>query len=132
MIEVIEKIKKVLDIRDFKIILEKESKNKIYFYCLDFMIIYSPENSSITVAFNVNMKADVAVLLTLHLQSELTNFADSIHILESFIYDENLNYLTGEIAYQKLEHFKKNSSIKDYIMKEQENHIINHGKAFNC
>ena len=134
MIDVMDKIRNVLEVRDFEIMHETENNenNKYYIYCKKITIIYTPDDSALSLAFHVDLQADAAVLLTLHLQSELRNFVQSVYILDSYIYDEKLNYLTGEIAYKKLEQFKKNSNITDYLMKEQEDLIMKFGKFHNC
>lgn len=130
--EVIDKIKKVLEIRDCNILVEKEYKDKINIHSNKLLIIYSPNESSISISFHVEMKAEKAVLLTLHLQSELKDYINEFYILDSYMYDENFNYLTGENAHKNLEQFNKKNAIYNYIMNEEADMMIKYGKAFNA
>ena len=126
-----EKIKQKLD--EFGIPLfdnyKIENENEYVFYSKDMIIFSNTDKNKISIAFQVITKPETAASLSLILNQI---DCDSIEIMESFIFNQDKEFISGEEAYKFVEDCKMNETMDTYDQQAEYMDILMNSEGYEC
>jgi len=94
---------------------ELEENPNDYLFIIEYAVIFiSRKAKTIGIAFQVTTKPERAGNIALI----INEIGYPVHIMESFIFDQNRQFISGEKAYQLIQEVNK-ESVKNEIDKEQ-------------
>jgi hypothetical protein len=100
-----------------------------YVFFVEEMILFINEKEkSIAVSFQASTKPERAANIILILNETKTN----IDVMESFIFDKNNEYLSGEKAFDLIEKSKQSDVIQDFVKDQTYREILLTAKCHEC
>jgi len=132
-----------MDMADKKILLKKfneyglnvftdypTEKNE-HCFMVDNMIVYlDEEDNSIAVSFHASSKPE-EVANNLLILNELKEIKE-IHVMDSFVYDMNDRFLSGEDAHNLVKKSIETNAITDFAKRQTYTEILVKSKCFKC
>jgi hypothetical protein len=107
-----------------------DGDNEDYVFFVEEMILFinEKEKSSIAVSFQASTRPERAANMILILNEIETN----IDVMESFIFDKNNEYLSGEKAFDLIEKSKQSDVIQDFVKDQTYKEILLTAKCHEC
>lgn len=98
------------------------------FFVEDMILFINEKEKSIEVTFEASTRPERAANMILILNEIKTN----INIMESFIFDTNNEYLSGEKAFDLIEKSKQSDAIQDFVKDQTYKEILLTTKCHEC
>jgi len=100
-----------------------------YVFFIEEMILFiNKKEESIAVSFQASTRPERAANIILILNEIKTN----IDIMESFIFDKNNEYISGEKAFDLIEKSKQSNVIQDFLKDQTYKEILLTAKCHEC
>jgi len=111
-----------------------DDREDVYgFLCYKLIVYYEVSSKKIALCFHVNTEPEyvsfVILKMTEHMQN---NKGFSIHITESFSYDNDGNFITGENAYEVFEKEREKNIIENFITQQKQIHYLLSTKPYEA
>jgi hypothetical protein len=104
-----------------------ESKEYVFFI-EDMMLFVNEEEKTIGVSFQASAKPEHVGNMILI----LNEMNEELDIIESFIFDKNNRYLSGDKAFELIEKTKQSEIIQNFIKQQTFNEILIKAKCHEC
>lgn len=106
-----------------------DGNNEDYVFFVEGMILFINEKEkSIEVTFEASTRPERAANMILILNEIKTN----INVMESFIFDNNNEYLSGEKAFDLIEKSKQSDAIQDFVKDQTYKEILLTSECHEC
>ena len=127
MLPDIKKIETMLNDLDIEIYdhFYLDNDESIYgFLCYKLVLHYEVDSKTIALSFHVNTEPEYVSYTILKMSDKIKNKKLSIEILESFSYDNEGNFITGDDAIKVFEKEKEKSIIENFVTQQQQIHFL--------
>ena len=103
-------------------------EDEYVFFVEDMMIFVNQKTKTIGVSFQASLRPDrVANMMLILREMEV-----DIDVMESFIFDRNNKYLSGEKAFDLINKSKQSEIIQDFLKDQAFRNILLHSKCHEC
>lgn len=101
-----------------------------YVFLVEDMILFvSEEKKTIGVSFQAPTRPEQAANMVLILNEIETGELD---VMESFIFDRNNRFISGDKAFDLIEKTKESKTIQEFLKQQTYNEILLSSKCFEC
>ena len=126
---IIDRVKSKMDEYGLEIYNDYQiSENEHVFYVEDMILFVNPNDKSIGVSFQANIRPDRAANITLILNEMKTE----IDIMDPFVFDINERCLTGEKAYDLLERSRQSEVIQEFLKDQALKELLMSENCYEC
>jgi len=98
------------------------------FFVEDMMIFTNQKTKNIGVSFQASLRPDRVANMMLILRE----MKIGIDVMESFIFDRNNKYISGEKAFDLINKSKQSEIIQDFLKDQALRNILLHSKCHEC
>lgn len=106
----------------------KLENNEYIFITKNAVILVNKKDKSFGISFQVTTKAEEAATLTLI----ISEIDQPVYIMESFIFDQNHQFISGEEAYQLVQKANKESVKSQVNIEQTYKRYLDNVKGFEC
>lgn len=104
-------------------------EGKEYVFFIEDMILFINEKEkTIGVSFQASLRPEQVANMILI----LNEMNEEIDVVESFIFDKNNKYLSGEKAFELIEKSKQSETIQTFVKQQALNEILIKAKCHEC
>ncbi len=98
------------------------------FFVEDMMIFVNIIKKTIGVSFQASIRPERAANMVLIIKE----MGDEIDVMESFIFDKNNRYISGEKAFELIDNINRSEIIQDFVKQQALNEILIKAKCHEC
>ena len=98
------------------------------FYADEMIEFVNKKDNAIGVSFQASTRPEKAANLSLI----LNELGINLDIMESFIFDQNNSFISGEKAFKLLEDSKKSTTIQSFIKNQAYKELLLNSECFEC
>jgi len=98
------------------------------FFVEDMMMFVNKIKKTIGVSFQASIRPEQAANMVLILKE----MGDEIDVMESFIFDKNNRYISGEKAFELIDNINRSEIIQDFVKQQALNEILIKTKCHEC
>lgn len=130
MSDLIEKVQNKLNEFDFKIYNHYSVDKEEYIFMVENMLLFVHEKrNEINISFQVTTRPDIVAQHTLILK-EIED--TEINIMDSFIYDHQRIFISGDRAFNLVENSIKKQGVQEFIEHQTMKDMLEKSNCFNC
>lgn len=130
MSDLVEKVQNKLNEYDFKIYNQYAADKEEYIFMVEDMLVFVHEKrNEVNISFQVTTRPDIVAQHILILK-EVEN--TEINIMDSFIYDNNRIFISGDRAFNLVENSIKKQGVKEFIKHQNMMQMLEKSNCFNC
>ena len=127
----VEQVRKKFQQYGMRLYTDYSSREGEHCFMVDNMIIYLDKNdNSIAVSFLASAKPE-EVATNMMVLNEIEDLSE-IFVMESFVYDINDKFISGEEAHTLVRETIKHDILKDYVKRQAYLDILTKAKCFEC
>jgi hypothetical protein len=127
----IEQVRKKFEEYGMKLFTDYSTQKNQHCFMVDNMIIYlDKKDNTIAVSFLASAKPE-EVASNMMILSEIEGLSD-IYVMESFVYDANERFLSGEEAHNLVKETIKHNALKEYLKRQAYLEVLTKAKCFEC
>ena len=130
MSDLVEKVQNKLNEYDFTIYNHYSADEEEYIFMVEDMLLFvHKKKNEVNISFQVTTRPDIVAQHILILK-EIEN--TEINIMDSFIYDHQRTFVSGDKAFNLVENSIKNQGVKEFIEKQTMTEMLEKSNCFNC
>jgi len=130
MSDLVEKIQNKLNEYDFKIYNHYSADKEEYIFMVEDMIIFIHEKrNEVNISFQVTTRPDVVAQHILILK-EIED--TEINVMDSFIYDHQRTFVSGDRAFNLVENSIKRQGVEEFIKHRDMTEMLEKSNCFHC
>jgi hypothetical protein len=127
----VDQVRKKFKEYGMKLFTDYSTREDEHCFMVDNMIIYlDKKDNSIAVSFLASAKPE-EVASNMIVLNEIEGLSD-IFVMESFVYDVNDKFLSGEEAHSLVKETIRHSALKEYVKRQTYLDILMKAKCFEC
>ena len=104
------------------------SDDEYVFFVEDMMLFVNEDKKTIGVSFQASIRPEQAANMVLI----LNEMKEEIDVMESFIFDKNNRYISGEKAFELIEKSTESNIIQNFVKQQALNEILIKSKCHEC
>ena len=104
------------------------ANDEYVFFIEDMMIFINEDKKTIGVSFEASIRPERAATMVLI----LIEMKEEIDVMESFIFDKNNRYISGEKAFDLIEKTNQSNIIQSFVKQQTFNEILTKAKCHEC
>lgn len=130
MSDLIEKVQNKLNEFDFKIYNHYAVDEEEYIFMVEDMLLFVHEKrNEINISFQVTTRPDIVAQHILILK-EIKD--TEINVMDSFIYDHQRTFVSGDRAFNLVENSIKQQGVQEFIKHQTMKEVLEKSNCFNC
>ena len=130
MSDLVEKVQNKLNEYDFKIFNNYAVDKEEYIFMVEDMLIFVHEKrNEVNISFQVTTRPDVVAQHILIL-NEIED--TEINIMDSFIYDHQRTFISGDRAFNLVQNSIKKQGVQEFIKNQTMKVMLEKSNCFNC